>query len=61
MTLGNAASVRVRLIVCCLDSHHQVEPTPPKWLSAMARRRPSRIGTPRLVCGRRGADALIWW
>jgi hypothetical protein len=26
MTLGNAAAARVRLIVWCLDCHHQVEP-----------------------------------
>jgi hypothetical protein len=28
MTLGNAAAARVRLIVWCLDCHHQVEPDP---------------------------------
>ena len=28
MTLGNAAATRVRLIVWCLDCHHQVEPDP---------------------------------
>ncbi len=28
MTLGNAAAAHVRLIVCCLDCHHQVEPDP---------------------------------
>jgi hypothetical protein len=28
MILGNAAAARVRLIVWCLDCHHQVEPDP---------------------------------
>jgi hypothetical protein len=28
LTLGNAAAARVRLIVWCLDCHHQVEPDP---------------------------------
>jgi hypothetical protein len=28
ITLGNAAAARVRLIVCCLDWRHQVEPDP---------------------------------
>jgi hypothetical protein len=28
MTLGNAATTHVRLIVCCLGCRHQVEPDP---------------------------------
>jgi hypothetical protein len=28
MTLGNAAAAHVRLVVWCLDCHHQVEPDP---------------------------------
>jgi hypothetical protein len=28
MTLGSAAAAQVRLVVWCLDCHHQVEPNP---------------------------------
>jgi hypothetical protein len=55
MTLGNAASARVRLIVWCLDCRHQVEPDP----AEMAKRYGAEMAVPdwhaRLVCGRCGS------
>jgi hypothetical protein len=55
MTLGNAAAVRVRLIVWCLDCQHQVEPDP----AEMAERYGAEMTVPdwrkRLVCGQCGS------
>ena len=55
MTLGNAAAARVRLIVWCLDCHHQVEPDP----AEMAERYGAEMSVPdwhaRLVCGQCGS------
>jgi hypothetical protein len=55
MTLGNAAAARVRLIVWCLDCHHQVEPDP----AEMAERYGAETTIPewreRLVCGECGS------
>ena len=51
MTLANAAAAHVRLIVWCLDCHHQVEPDP----AAIAERYGAEMTVPdwhkRLVCG----------
>ena len=55
MTLGNAAAVRVRLIVWCKACSHQVEPDP----AEMARRYGPETTVPdwrkRLVCSRCGS------
>ena len=55
MTLGNAAVAHVRLIVCCLDCRHQVEPDP----AAMAQRYGAEMTVPewpaRLACSRCGS------
>jgi hypothetical protein len=55
MTLGNAAAAHVRLIVWCLDCHHQVEPDP----AEMAERYGVEMAVPdwhaRLVCGECGS------
>jgi hypothetical protein len=55
MTLGNAAAARVRLIVWCLDCHHQLEPDP----AEMAERYGAKMTFPdwhkRLVCGQCGS------
>ncbi len=46
MTLGNAAAARVRLIVWCLDCHHQAEPHP----AEMAERYGAEMPCPGLTC-----------
>jgi hypothetical protein len=55
MTLGNAATAHLRLIVWCLDCHHQVEPEP----AEMAERYGAETSVPdwhaRLVCGNCGS------
>jgi hypothetical protein len=55
MTLGNAASARVRLIVWCKDCQHRVEPDP----AAMAERYGAETTVPdwreRLVCSKCGS------
>jgi Zn finger protein HypA/HybF involved in hydrogenase expression len=55
MTLGNAASAHVRLIVWCLDCRHRVEPDPVE----MAERYGAEMSVPdwhsRLVCGKCGS------
>src|SRR5271170_5899680 len=55
MTLGNAAAAHVRLIIWCLDCHHQVEPDP----GEMAERHGPEMTIPdwhaRLVCGECGS------
>jgi hypothetical protein len=62
MTLGNAAAAHVRLIVWCLDCHHQVEPDP----AEMAERYGAGMTVPdwhaRLVCsecGSRRVDMVV--
>jgi Zn finger protein HypA/HybF involved in hydrogenase expression len=62
MTLGNAAAALVRLIVWCLDCHHQVEPDP----AEMAERYGAEMTVPdwhaRLVCsecGSRRVDMVV--
>jgi Zn finger protein HypA/HybF involved in hydrogenase expression len=58
MTLGNAAAAQVRLIVWCLDCHHQVEPDP----AEMAERYGVETTIPewreRLVCGKCGSRRI---
>jgi hypothetical protein len=58
MTLGNAAAARVRLIVWCLDCHHQVEPDP----AEMAERYSAEMTIPdwheRLVCRQCGGRRI---
>src|SRR5215472_3562514 len=44
MTLGNAATARVRFIVWCRDCGHQVEPDPAAMPNATAPRRRCRSG-----------------
>jgi Zn finger protein HypA/HybF involved in hydrogenase expression len=51
MTLGNAAAAHVRLIVWCLDCHHQVEPDP----AEMAAETSVPDWHQRLVCGNCGS------
>jgi DNA-directed RNA polymerase subunit RPC12/RpoP len=55
MTLGNAASAQVRLIVWCKACGHQVEPAP----AAMAERYGAELAVPdwrkRLVCSKCGS------
>jgi hypothetical protein len=55
MTLGNAAAAGVRLIVWCLDCHHQVEPAP----AGMAERYGAEMTVldwrERLLCSRCGS------
>jgi hypothetical protein len=57
MTLGAAASARVRLIVWCRDCRHQVEPDP----AEMAQRYGAELSVPdwhqRLVCSGCGSLA----
>src|SRR5271166_4104817 len=61
MTLGNAAAARVRLLVWCLDCHHQVEPDPtPRCPSGTAPRRPSRTGTRGLWAHSAARGGSIW-
>jgi hypothetical protein len=62
MTLGNAAAAHVRLIVWCLDCHHQIEPDP----AEMAARYGVGMTVPdwhaRLVCsecGGRRVDMVV--
>jgi hypothetical protein len=62
MTLGGAASARVRLIVWCRDCRHQVEPDP----ADMAERYGAELSVPdwhqRLVCsacGSRRVDFVV--
>jgi hypothetical protein len=54
MTLGNAATAKVRFIVWCVDCSHQVEPDP----AEMAERYGAETTVPdraaRLVCGQCG-------
>jgi hypothetical protein len=58
MTLGGAASARVRLIVWCRDCRHQVEPDP----AAMAERYGADLSVPdwhqRLVCSACGGRRI---
>ena len=55
MTLGNAATARVRFLVWCLDCRHRVEPDP----AEMAERYGAEMSVPdwqsRLVCGQCGS------
>jgi hypothetical protein len=55
MTLGNAATAKVRFIVWCLDCRHRVEPDP----AEMAERYGAEMGVPdwksRLMCGQCGS------
>jgi len=59
MTLGNAAAAHVRLIVWCLDCHHQVEPDP----AEMAERYGAETTVPdwrdRLICSECAAGGSI--
>ena len=62
MTLGNAAATHVRLIVGCLDCHHQVKPDP----AEMAERYGAEMSVPEwhalLVCsecGSRRVDMVV--
>jgi hypothetical protein len=58
MTLGGAATARVRLIVWCRDCQHQIEPDP----AAMTERYGAELSVPdwhrRLVCGQCGSRQI---
>jgi hypothetical protein len=54
MTLDNAASARVRLIVWCRDCRHQVEPDPAEQAARYGPATPVRKWAGRLVCGQCG-------
>jgi hypothetical protein len=58
MTLGNAATARVRLIVWCRDCRHQVEPDP----AEQAQRYGAEMTVPewrdRLVCSKCGSREI---
>ena len=60
MTLGNAATARVRFIVWCLDCAHQVEPD----LADIAERHGATTTVPTgahgLCVASAAADGLIW-
>jgi hypothetical protein len=55
MTLGNAGSARVRLIVWCRDCQHQVEPDPAEQAARYGAATLVRRWQARLVCSRCGS------
>jgi hypothetical protein len=62
MTLGAAASARVRLIVWCRDYRHQVEPDPAEMAERYGVDLPVRDWCKRLACskcGSRQADMVV--
>ena len=64
VTLGNAAAARVRLIVWCRDSGHQVEPDPAEMADRYGARTPVPDWHARLVCGQCGSrqvDMVVYW
>jgi hypothetical protein len=58
MTLGNAASARVRLIVWCRDCQHQVEPDPAEQAARYGAALQVRQRQARLVCGSFGSQRV---
>jgi hypothetical protein len=54
MTLGNAATARVRLIVWCKECRHQVEPDPAEMAARYGAETPVLDWRERLVCSRCG-------
>jgi len=54
MTLGNAASARVRLIVWCKACQHQVEPDPAEQAERYGVEMPVLDWRERLVCSKCG-------
>ena len=62
MTLGNAAAVRVRLIVWCRDCARQVEPDPAELSNRYGAETPVLEWRRRLVCsgcGSRKIDMVV--
>jgi hypothetical protein len=62
MTLGNAASARVRLIVWCRDCQHQVEPDPVEQAARYGPTTLVRRWAGRLICsscGSRHIDMVV--
>ena len=62
MTLGNAASARVRLIVWCKACQHQVEPDPAEQAERYGVEMPVLDWRERLVCskcGGRDVDMVV--
>ena len=62
MTLGNAASAHVRLIVWCKSCQHQVEPDPADQANRYGPRMPVLAWRARLVCsscGGRDIDMVV--
>ena len=54
MTLGNAASARVRLIVWCKACHNQVEPDPTEQAELYGAETPFLDRRDRLICSKCG-------
>jgi hypothetical protein len=55
MTLGNAASAKVRLLVWCKDCHHQTEPEPAEMAESYGADTTIPEWHSRLVCGACGS------
>jgi hypothetical protein len=55
MTLGNAATAQVRLIVWCLECRHQIEPDPAEMAERYGPDIAIREWRGRLVCGQCGS------
>ena len=58
MTLGNAASARVRLIVWSLDCRHQPEPDPADMAEGYGAETSVPDRHSRLVCGNCGSQRI---
>ena len=58
MTLGNAASARVRLIVWCKECLHQVEPDPTDQAERYGPEMPVLEWRDRLVCSKCGSHDI---
>jgi hypothetical protein len=52
MTLGNATAARVRLIVCCKECQHKVEPDPTEMAARYCAETLVLDWRERLVCSR---------
>jgi hypothetical protein len=58
MTLGNAASAHVRLIVWCKACQHQVEPDPSEQAERYGAEMPVLKWRERLVCSKCGGQHI---